>query len=222
MTYLRVYYEFCRWHESCYTNIYIFAYVFEIMKQIHSFGQLTHELKTNPMVYLLLAKQGSDQSDCAISSFSDASNGLSGIALLWADVNQVRDIHPNYNITSVPSLLEFNHGEMTNVIKGCHRPEQFKAIFENTIFVSKSAEAQKPVRSVTVYTTPTCSWCTTLKRHLDVHKVRYREVDVSKDQKAAEAMVKKSGQQGVPQTEINGQMIVGFDKDKINRLLEIK
>jgi len=45
---------------------------------------------------------------------------------------------------------------------------------------------------------------------------------VSKDQKAAEAMVRKSGQLGVPQTEINGQMIVGFDRDRINRLLEIK
>lgn len=192
------------------------------MKQIHSFGQLTEELKTNPLVYLLLAKKGSEQSDCAINSFNDASNGLTGVVLLWADVNHVRDIHSNYQITSVPSLLEFNQGELTNVMKGCHRTEQYKAIFENTIFVSKSAEAQKPVRSVTVYSTPTCSWCTTLKRHLEAHKVRYREIDVSKDQKAAEAMVKKSGRQGVPQTEINGQMIVGFDKDRINRLLEIK
>jgi len=35
-------------------------------------------------------------------------------------------------------------------------------------------------------------------------------------------MVRKSGQQGVPQTEINGQMIVGFDRSRINQLLEIK
>lgn len=215
-------YEIFRWHESCYSNIYIFAYVFTMMKQIHSIGQLTDELKNNSLVYLLLAKIGSDQSDCALNNFMDASNDLSGVMLLWADVNQVRDIHPRYEVTTVPSLLEFRNGEMSNVIKGCHRPEQFKAIFENTIFVPASADVQKPVRSVTVYTTPTCSWCTTLKRHLDVHQVRYREVDVSKDQKAAEAMMRKSGQQGVPQTEINGQMIVGFDRDKINRLLDIK
>ena len=47
-------------------------------------------------------------------------------------------------------------------------------------------------------------------------------MDVSKDQSAAERMVQKSGQQGVPQTEINGRMIVGFDKTKINQLLEIE
>ena len=54
------------------------------------------------------------------------------------------------------------------------------------------------------------------------HQVRYREINVASDTAAAEAMVRKSGQQGVPQTEINGQMIVGFDKNRINQLLEIK
>jgi glutaredoxin len=46
-------------------------------------------------------------------------------------------------------------------------------------------------------------------------------VDVSVDQKAAEEMVRKSGQQGVPQTDINGEIIVGFDKTRINTLLGI-
>ncbi len=72
-----------------------------------------------------------------------------------------------------------------------------------------------------VYSTPTCSWCTTLKRYLDENRIRYREIDVSKDQVATEGKVKKSGQQGVPQTEIDGQVIVGFDKEKINMLLQI-
>ena len=54
------------------------------------------------------------------------------------------------------------------------------------------------------------------------HQVSYREINVAADTSAAEAMVRKSGQQGVPQTEINGQMIVGFDKPRINQLLEIK
>ena len=77
-------------------------------------------------------------------------------------------------------------------------------------------------KQVIVYTTPTCTWCTTLKTYLDQHQVRYRELNVAADGSAAEAMVRKSGQQGVPQTEINGQMIVGFDKARINQLLEIK
>lgn len=192
------------------------------MEQVHSLDQLQNDLKTKGSVWLLLVKTGSDQSDCALKSYADATSQIPGHHFLYADVNEVRDIHPEYKINSVPSLIEFREGHLIHVTKGCHQPGQFKAIFENAIFVPKNQEEGKPARNVIVYTTPTCSWCTTLKRHLDVHQVRYREIDVSKDQKAAEAMVRKSGQQGVPQTEINGQVIVGFDRERINRLLEIK
>ncbi len=191
------------------------------MRQIHSFKDLQNELPTNETVWLLLIKKGSEQSDCAMKNFSESEKEIAGHLFLFADVSETRDIHPEYQVSSVPSLLEFRQGALTNIFKGCHRTEQFSAIFENAIFVANSSAEGKPLKNVIVYTTPTCSWCTTLKRHLDVHQVRYREVDVSKDQKAAEAMVRKSGQQGVPQTEINGQMIVGFDRDRINRLLEL-
>ncbi|PWD99276.1 glutaredoxin family protein [Marinilabilia rubra] len=73
-----------------------------------------------------------------------------------------------------------------------------------------------------VYTTPTCSWCRTLKDYLTNNRIKFREIDVSKDEKAAADMVKRSGQQGVPQSLINGQAVVGFDRNKINSLLEIK
>lgn len=192
------------------------------MKQIHSLNDLNKELQTNPSVWLLLHKKGSAQSECALNNFEVAVANLRGQLFLQADVSEVRDIHPEYGIQSVPALLEFHSGTLTNIIKGCHQAEQFRAIFENVIFVADTVTGGKPAKSVTVYTTPSCSWCTTLKRHLDIHQIRYREVDVSKDHKAAEAMVRKSGQQGVPQTEINGQIIVGFDRDRINRLLEIK
>ena len=56
---------------------------------------------------------------------------------------------------------------------------------------------------------------------MDHHGIRYREINVAADQKAAEEMVRKSGQQGVPQTDINGQIVVGFDKTKLNSLLGI-
>ena len=47
-------------------------------------------------------------------------------------------------------------------------------------------------------------------------------MDVASDQGAAQSMVSKSGQQGVPQTEVDGQMVIGFDQKKLNQLLEIK
>jgi glutaredoxin-like YruB-family protein len=177
-------------------------------------------LQSNENVWLLLFKKGSEQSDCAFSNYQQTEPGNIHV-LCFADVNTVRDIHPEFKVTTVPSLLHFENGNLKNITKGCYKPEQFNAIFEKSVFVAQVGEDQKPKKNVTVYTTPTCSWCTTLKRHLDENNIRYREVNVASDQKAAENMVKRSGQQGVPQTDINGQMIVGFDKTRINTLLEI-
>ncbi len=75
---------------------------------------------------------------------------------------------------------------------------------------------------VIVFTTPTCSWCRTVKQHLKKHNIRYKEVDITKDSHAARDVVRRTGQQGVPVTLINNRPVVGFDKEKINRLLDIK
>lgn len=80
----------------------------------------------------------------------------------------------------------------------------------------------KPHSTVIVFTTPTCSWCRVVKQHLKKHNIRFKEVDVSRDEKAARDMVRRTGQQGVPVTLINNRPIIGFDKEKINRLLDIK
>jgi glutaredoxin-like YruB-family protein len=76
--------------------------------------------------------------------------------------------------------------------------------------------------TVVVFTTPTCSWCRVVKQHLKKHSIRFKEIDVSKDERAARDMVRRTGQQGVPVTLIQNRAIVGFKKDEINRLLNIK
>ena len=73
--------------------------------------------------------------------------------------------------------------------------------------------------SVTIYTTPTCGYCTVAKRYLKEHRVPFTEYDVSRDQRRAEEMVRKSGQMGVPVLDVNGKVIVGFDKTAIERSL---
>ncbi len=76
--------------------------------------------------------------------------------------------------------------------------------------------------NVILFTTPTCSFCTTAKRYLREKQIRFKEIDVSKDQKAAQDMQRRSGTTGVPVILVNNRPIVGFDKPKINRLLNIK
>ncbi len=74
-------------------------------------------------------------------------------------------------------------------------------------------------KKVIVFSTPTCAWCRKVKAYLRSQGVRYTEVDVSKNAKAARDMVRKTGQQGVPQIWINNHPVVGFDQAKIDRLL---
>ncbi len=75
---------------------------------------------------------------------------------------------------------------------------------------------------VKVYTTPACPYCFTLKEFLKEHKIKFEEVDVSQDKKARDEMIKKSGKMEAPIIEIDGQIVVGFDKEKITKLLKIK
>jgi glutaredoxin-like YruB-family protein len=74
--------------------------------------------------------------------------------------------------------------------------------------------------NVTVYTTPTCPYCDMAKRFLSERGVPFVEKDVSVDQAAAMDMVRRTGQQGVPVTEINGQFVVGFDRPRLGHLLK--
>lgn len=73
--------------------------------------------------------------------------------------------------------------------------------------------------SVKVYSTPTCPYCTMAKKYLETKNISYENVDVSADRNAAAEMVNKSGQRGVPVLDINGNIIIGFDKDKIDSFI---
>lgn len=75
---------------------------------------------------------------------------------------------------------------------------------------------------VKLFTTSVCPYCFTLKQFLKKHNIEFEEIDVSQDKKALEEMIKKSDQMGVPVVEINGNIVVGFDKEKIAELLNIK
>lgn len=188
---------------------------------IRSYQELESGISLKERTFLLLYKSGTDQSECALNRLEKISNEDSA-HLFTADVNSVRDIHAHFEITTAPSLLVFEEGKMINVIKGCQTESAYASILSGREIGTNAGNEPGKSRQVTVYTTPSCSWCTTLKTYLDQHQVRYREINVAAEPSAAEAMVRKSGQQGVPQTEISGQMIVGFDRARINQLLEIK
>lgn len=75
---------------------------------------------------------------------------------------------------------------------------------------------------VTIYTTPTCVYCKMAKKFFKENSVQYEEKDVSADHASADEMIQKSGQMGVPVIDIDGQIIVGFNKEGLSELLHIK
>jgi len=74
-------------------------------------------------------------------------------------------------------------------------------------------------KQVKVYSTPTCPYCIRAKQFLKENNISFEDVDVSLDSQAAEEMVEKSGQMGVPVLDIDGEIIVGFDKERIKEAL---
>lgn len=74
---------------------------------------------------------------------------------------------------------------------------------------------------VKIYTTSTCPYCTMAEDFLKENNINYTEIDVGANREKADEMIKKSGQMGVPVIEINGEIIIGFDKKRISELLGI-
>jgi glutaredoxin 3 len=73
---------------------------------------------------------------------------------------------------------------------------------------------------VTIYTTPTCPWCHKAKAWLRDRKIRYKEIDVTSDRSGAEEMVRISGQTGVPVIVVGGEVIVGFNQNRLNEIFK--
>ncbi len=76
--------------------------------------------------------------------------------------------------------------------------------------------------NVTIYSAVWCPWCSKTKEWMNAHKIKYVNKDVDKDSKATEEMVRKSGQTGIPVTDIDGKIVVGYDVQIFQKLLNIK
>ena len=74
---------------------------------------------------------------------------------------------------------------------------------------------------VKIFTTPTCGYCKMAKQLFDENNIKYTEVDVAADEKARDEMIERSGQMSVPVIEIDGELIIGFDREALEKGLEV-
>ncbi len=77
------------------------------------------------------------------------------------------------------------------------------------------------IRDVKIYTTSSCGYCKLVKDFFKEHNIGYTEFDVGMDVVKRNEMLEKTGQMGVPVTDINGEIIIGFDKERLSKLLGI-
>ncbi len=76
-----------------------------------------------------------------------------------------------------------------------------------------------PARNIIVYSTPTCPYCIQVKEYLKSKNVPFTDYNVATDIQARNEMVQKSGQLGVPVIDVDGQIVVGFNRNKLDQLL---
>lgn len=73
--------------------------------------------------------------------------------------------------------------------------------------------------AVKIYTTPTCGYCHQAKSFMKERGVQFTEYDVSRDRAAAQEMVSLTGQMGVPVIVVDEEVIIGFDRQRLESLL---
>ncbi len=188
------------------------------VKSKTKFGEILAREKS--FVLFAFYTEASDKSKTALEILKNFEQKNKNVGVYSINARSVPDIHPDFGITSVPAVLVFKEGRKINLIYGI-QSEQY---YENLLgeYTAPSNSGEKKVPRIVVYTSDGCPWCARAKEYLRKLHIPFREINVSRKPAEAERLVKKTGQMGTPQLDINGNFVVGFDKPKIDRFLGIR
>lgn len=172
--------------------------------------------------FLVLAFYGgfSNAAQRALKELEAFSNDYAKAPVYVIDVEKLKGVHKEFGVHNVPTVLALRRGETIRVVEGVQSARYYAHVLAGIMPKEFIPPASKTARKrIVVYTTPTCPACSLVKNYLRRRGVSFRTVDVSRDQQAARELVRRSGQMAVPQIDINGSLIVGFDKAKLDRLI---
>ncbi len=157
----------------------------------------------------------------SLSEIKEFSKENKQVPVYIIDVQKVSGIHKQFGVKNVPTVLAIQNGKVTRKIEGVENSKYYSYAISG-IHSSRQKKGKKTGSlRVIVYVGPGCPACGTAKNYLKRQGVPFREVDISRDQYAAERLARRSGQMAVPQIDINGHLVVGFNKAKIDRLLSL-
>lgn len=174
--------------------------------------------------YFVLAFWGSfsDAAQRALHEWTEFTHQYEGIAVHVVDVQKVKGIHKEYGVDSVPTLLVMKNGREIGKFLGVESATFYATQLAGAAPSHMAGPSRKKPLRVTVYTSPGCSPCGLVKAYLREHGISFSSIDISRDERAAREIVRRSGQQAVPQIDINGRIVVGFDQTKLANLLGIR
>ncbi|MFO8006256.1 MAG: thioredoxin family protein [Candidatus Brocadiia bacterium] len=174
--------------------------------------------------FLVLAFWGefSEAARRALPELEEFSEQEDGVPVFVVDVQKVPGVHKEFGVEKVPTVLAIEDGEVTRSVEGVQSARFYAVHFSGASRARVAAGQEAPRRRVVVYSGPGCPACGALKAYLRRNGVSFREVDISRDQRAAEKIARRSGRMAVPQTDINGRLVVGFNRAELDRLLGIQ
>lgn len=190
-----------------------------MIEKIRNNERLNRLEEENNLLLIIFYKNDSAKSINALEILKDFKNKHENINICSVNVSEVREIHARYKITQVPTLLVFRNAKPAEIIKGKQTLKFYEKILKKIDAFSESDEENTKAQNITVYSTPSCQYCGAVKKYLDTKGVQFTEIDISEDQTAARELVAMTGHRGVPQIDIDGEYILGFDTVKIDSLL---
>ena len=189
----------------------------EWIKDYNHLGQVQEEHKE--FLILVFYANFSSASKRALEELKNFSKESKEIPVFIIDVEIVKGVHKQFGVENVPTVLALKKEKVVRRIEGVESA-QFYARILSGAHPSRHKKGEKAVsHRVIVYSGSGCPACGTAKAYLRRRGFMFRDIDISHDQHAAERLVRRSGQMAVPQIDIDGHLIVGFDQAKIDRLL---
>ena len=175
--------------------------------------------KHKELLILLFYADFSSNAKRALVEIGNFSKENKELPVYVVDVEKVKGIHKQFEVENVPTVLALREGKAAQRIEGVESARFYSRIFSGTGSSPYKSVGKTISHRVVVYSGPGCPACGTAKAYLRKRGVNFRIVDIARDQQAAEKLMRRSGQMAVPQIDINGHLVVGFDQAKIDRLL---
>lgn len=194
-----------------------------MLNEVNDRDQLQEALNEHKE-YCVLAFWGrfSDASERALAELKQFADDYRKIPIHTIEVQDVKGIHKEYAVSSVPTVIVLKNGKEADRFTGAESAAFYALHLAGMAPIHVARPRKRKTPRVTVYTSPGCPPCSLVKTYLRENGIPFTSIDISRDAHAAREIVRRSGKQAVPQIDVNGRIVVGFDRPKLSSLLGIR